>query len=87
MSRSKWKGSFFSKNVLKKKGDIKVWSRHSVISQDFLNKKVAIYNGRSFTFLFVKENHLGFKFGDFSLTRKITKKFNQKKQVKNKLKK
>jgi small subunit ribosomal protein S19 len=87
MSRSKWKGSFLKKNLFKKKSSIKIWSRSSTISVNFLNKKIYIYNGKIFIPLFVKEIHLGFKFGDFSFTRKFIKKTNNKKMLKKNLKK
>lgn len=87
MSRSKWKGSFLNKFILKSKNYIKIWSRSSTISKTFLNKKVSIYNGRTFIPLFIKENHLGFKFGEFAFTRKYIKKLNTKKSLKTKLKK
>jgi small subunit ribosomal protein S19 len=86
MSRSKWKGSFLNKDTLDKKKNIQIWSRSSVISKNFLNKRVAVYNGKSFIFLFIKDKHIGFKFGYFSFTRKFLKKINKKK-IKNKLKK
>jgi len=73
MSRSKWKGSFISPQLFSKKfknNSIKIWSRQSSIFSSFLNKSVDIYNGHTFKSLKIKTQHLGFKFGEYSYTRK-----------------
>lgn len=79
MSRSKWKGAFIPRFLLKK--DVKkvlkpitIWSRSSVISSSFLNKKVLVHNGKTFRPFYIKETHFGLKFGEFSFTRKLKKK-------------
>lgn len=81
MSRSRWKGFFVDKSLLKKTHGVKksIWSRSSSITEFFLNKKIQIYNGRVFKTLYVKKEHIGFKFGEFSFTRKYTKKLISKK--------
>jgi small subunit ribosomal protein S19 len=48
---------------------LRIWSRSGIISEAFLNKTVMIYNGKEFKKLFVKREHIGFKFGEFSPTR------------------
>lgn len=82
MSRSKWKEAVFCINLknLKKKGRVKIWSRGCVISTAFLNKKVSIHNGKDFRNITINENHLGYKFGDFSFTCKKRIKKNSKKK-------
>ena len=86
MSRAIWKGgfSFIDFNKLKKKSRLKIWSRDSIISKAFINKKVSIYNGKDFRALTVNETHVGYKFGEFAFTckkrqkniKKVTKKTN-----------
>jgi small subunit ribosomal protein S19 len=79
MSRSKWKGPFIQSCLLKKKvkrtiKPIVIWSRSSVILKSFVNKKVLVHNGKTFRTFYVKANQVGFKFGEFSFTRKLKKK-------------
>jgi hypothetical protein len=57
----------------------KVWSRRSAITSVLIGKTVLIHNGKEFKKLLVKREHLGFKFGEFSLTKKFTKKNGDKK--------
>jgi small subunit ribosomal protein S19 len=75
MSRSKWKGYYtpIKLNILKKKLPIKFWVKNLVISKKFLNKKVSVYNGRDFKYLYLTPEHVGFKLGQFIFTRKFTK--------------
>ena len=48
---------------------IKTWSRASMISPDFVGKTIAVHNGRQFIPVFVTENMVGHKLGEFSPTR------------------
>ena len=78
MSRSLKKGPFvdhkLSKKVDKlnkdgKKKIIKTWSRRSMISPDFIGHTFAVHNGNKFIPVFVSENMVGHKLGEFSPTR------------------
>ncbi|NNC85233.1 MAG: 30S ribosomal protein S19 [Bacteroidia bacterium] len=78
MARSLKKGPFIDfkleKKILemnesKKKKTIKTWSRRSMISPDFVGHTVAVHNGRQFIPVYVTENMVGHKFGEFSPTR------------------
>jgi len=52
-----------------KKSVIKTWSRSSTITPDFVGLTVAVHNGRQFIPVFVTENMVGHKLGEFSPTR------------------
>ena len=52
-----------------KKSVIKTWSRASTITPDFVGATVAVHNGNKFIPVFVTENMVGHKFGEFSPTR------------------
>jgi small subunit ribosomal protein S19 len=78
MSRSIKKGPFIDfkveKRVLEmneanKKSVIKTWSRRSVISPDFVGHTIAVHNGNKFIPVYVTENMVGHKLGEFSPTR------------------
>ena len=78
MSRSIKKGLFIDfkleKRVLEmnagqKKSVIKTWSRRSVISPDFVGHTIAVHNGNKFIPVYVTENMVGHKLGEFSPTR------------------
>jgi small subunit ribosomal protein S19 len=78
MARSVKKGPFIDAHLLKKvvqmneKGEkrvIKTWSRRSVVVPDFLGHTVAVHNGKQFIPVYVQENMIGHKFGEFSPTR------------------
>jgi small subunit ribosomal protein S19 len=78
MARSLKKGPFIDfkleKRVLdaqesKKKTVIKTWSRRSMISPDFVGLTVAVHNGNKFIPVYVTENMVGHKLGEFSPTR------------------
>jgi small subunit ribosomal protein S19 len=78
MSRSLKKGPYIfyklEKRVLetqeaKKKSVIKTWSRASVISPEFVGLTVAVHNGNKFIPVYVTENMVGHKLGEFSPTR------------------
>ncbi|MCE2846244.1 MAG: 30S ribosomal protein S19 [Sphingobacteriales bacterium] len=78
MSRSLKKGPFIDfkleKRVLemsdgKKKAAIKTWSRRSMISPDFVGNTFAVHNGNKFIPVYVTENMVGHKLGEFAPTR------------------
>jgi small subunit ribosomal protein S19 len=78
MSRSLKKGPFIDfkleKRVLdmndtNKKSVIKTWSRRSVISPDFVGHTIAVHNGNKFIPVYVTENMVGHKLGEFAPTR------------------
>ena len=82
MSRSLKKGPFVDEkllNVVKKmqaRGDrkpIKTWSRRSTITPDFVGVTMAVYNGKKFIPVYVTENMVGHKLGEFSPTRVFKK--------------
>ena len=52
-----------------KKGVIKTWSRRSTITPDFVGHTFAVHNGNKFIPVFVTENMVGHKLGEFSPTR------------------
>jgi small subunit ribosomal protein S19 len=78
MSRSLKKGPFIDfkleKRVLEmnesgKKAVIKTWSRRSVISPDLVGHTIAVHNGNKFIPVYVTENMVGHKLGEFAPTR------------------
>jgi len=74
--RSKWKGYYkyiylYSNN--------KIYKKSSVITLEFLNKRVLVYNGNKFISLLVKESMLGHRFGEFVLTKSLGSKIHVKK--------
>ena len=88
MSRSKWKGPFVDVSDLKLKKKLtakskKVWSRSSQIPSFLLGKTISVYNGKEFKPVLVTREKIGFKFGDFSITRKYGNKLKNSK-LKNK---
>jgi small subunit ribosomal protein S19 len=71
MSRSKWKGFFLDKKIINQKlNSPRIWSRRSVITSNFINKRVLIYNGKNFIPIHINNQKIGFKFGEFSFTRR-----------------
>lgn len=52
-----------------KKTVIKTWSRASMITPDFVGQTIAVHNGRQFVPVYVTENMVGHKLGEFSPTR------------------
>ena len=78
MARSVWKGPYFDITLFKKvkkskeensKSPIKTWSRRSTIIPDFVGVTLSVYNGKSFIPVFVTEDMVGHKLGEFALTR------------------
>ena len=53
----------------KKKSVIKTWSRASMIIPDMVGETIAVHNGKTFVPVFVTENMVGHKLGEFSPTR------------------
>lgn len=77
MSRSLKKGPFIDEKLLKKvaaakRGDkIKTWSRDSTISPEMVGITFLVHNGKTFVEVYVTENMVGHKLGEFALTRKF----------------
>ncbi len=78
MSRSLKKGPYIhyklEKKVLqnleqKRKSVIKTWSRASMISPDFVGQTIAVHNGNKFIPVYITENMVGHKLGEFAPTR------------------
>ncbi|MBN1116230.1 MAG: 30S ribosomal protein S19 [Bacteroidales bacterium] len=78
MSRSLKKGPFIDYKLEKrvvdmneggKKQVIKTWSRRSMISPDFVGHTIAVHNGNKFIPVYVTENMVGHKLGEFAPTR------------------
>ncbi len=78
MPRSLKKGPFVDEKLMKKamkmtesgeKKAIKTWSRRSTILPEFVGLTFAVHNGRKFIPVYVTENMVGHKLGEFSLTR------------------
>lgn len=80
MARSVRKGPFIDYHLLekvdkaKKSGDkkvIKTWSRRSLITPDFVGLTFAVHNGKKFIPVFISENMIGHKLGEFAITRQF----------------
>ena len=80
MPRSIRKGPFIDYHLLekvdkaKKAGDkkvIKTWSRRSLITPDFVGFTFAVHNGKKFIPVFISENMIGHKLGEFAITRQF----------------
>jgi len=79
MSRSLKKGPFVDPKLAKKiaalgnedRTIIKTWARACTISPDFVGKTIAVHNGKVHVPVFVTENMVGHKLGEFSPTRKF----------------
>ena len=78
MGRSIKKGPFVDGHLLKKiskmiesgsKKPVKTWSRRSMITPDFVGLTFAVHNGNKFIPVFVTENMVGHKLGEFAPTR------------------
>src|SRR4051812_26312456 len=78
MARSLKKGPFCDDHLLKKvtvakdtndKKVIKTWSRRSTVLPDFVGLTLAVHNGKKFVPVFVTENMVGHKLGEFAPTR------------------
>jgi small subunit ribosomal protein S19 len=80
MSRSNKKGPFVNGALLKrvtemntagKKSVLKTWSRSSTIFPDFVGHTIAVHNGKKFIPVYITENMVGHKLGEFSFTRQF----------------
>ena len=78
MARSIKKGPFCDEHLMEKvrvarenndRKVIKTWSRRSTIFPDFVGMTFAVHNGRKFIPVYVTENMVGHKLGEFALTR------------------
>ena len=78
MARSVKKGPFVDAHLLKKvdtaltnkdKRPIKTWSRRSTVVPEFIGLTIAVHNGKQHVPVYVNENMVGHKLGEFALTR------------------
>jgi small subunit ribosomal protein S19 len=78
MTRSLKKGPFIDQKLLKKiiemnktggKRVVKTWARRSTISPEMVGHTLAVHNGKQFIPVYVSENMVGHKVGEFALTR------------------
>jgi small subunit ribosomal protein S19 len=78
MARSIKKGPFVDDHLLKKvdtartsndKRPIKTWSRRSTVLPDFIGLTIAVHNGKQHIPVYVSENMVGHKLGEFAMTR------------------
>ena len=78
MARSVWKGPFVDGYLLKKAEAgrssgrnevIKTWSRRSTILPDFIGLTIAVHNGKQHVPVYVTDQMVGHKLGEFALTR------------------
>lgn len=80
MARSLKKGPYVAESLMKKvqemnksnkKTVIKTWSRRSTIFPDFVGHTIAVHNGKDFIPVYITEDMVGHKLGEFSQTRKF----------------
>ena len=78
MPRSTYKGPFVDYHLIKKvekarkedsKRPIKTWSRRSMIVPEMIGLTIAIHNGRQHVPVYISENMIGHKLGEFAITR------------------
>ncbi len=78
MPRSLRKGPFIDQHLMKKvvaavesnnKRPIKTWSRRSLITPDFVGLTIQVHNGRQHVPVFITEDMVGHKLGEFAMTR------------------
>ena len=78
MSRSLKKGPYVDQKLekrliamkdSKKKKVVKTWSRRSMVTPDFIGHTIAVHNGNKFISVFISENMVGHKLGEFEPTR------------------
>ena len=81
MSRSIKKGPYVEPSLAKKvaaqegggqKGIIRTWSRRSMVTPDMVGMNLHVHNGKLFMPVFVSENMVGHRLGEFAPTRKVT---------------
>lgn len=82
MPRSVKKGPYIAEHLVKKlqkmadsgqRQPIKTWSRRSTIAPDFVGYTIAVYDGHKHIPIFVTENMVGYKLGEFAPTRTFRK--------------
>ena len=80
MGRSLYKGPFVDDHLMKKVADlneknekkvVRTWSRRSTILPEFVGHTVAVHNGKKFIPVYITENMVGHKLGEFSPTRQF----------------
>ena len=90
MGRSAKKGPFVDDHLMRKvhvaqqtkdRKPIKTWSRRSTVTPDFIGLNFMVHNGRAFLPVFVTENMVGHKLGEFALTRIFRKHGGVKKET------
>ncbi len=78
MARSVKKGPFVDDHLMKKvlaakesgsKKPIKTWSRRSMVLPEMVGLTINVHNGRQFVPVYITENHIGYKLGEFAPTR------------------
>ena len=78
MARSVKKGPFVDDHLMNKITDlnkknekkvVKTWSRRSTITPEFIGHTIAVHNGNKFVPVYITENMVGHKLGEFALTR------------------
>jgi len=81
MSRSSRKGPYVDLKLLSKvekqktsgaRQPIKTWARACTVVPDFIGHTFAVHNGKSFAQVFITDNMVGHKLGEFAITRKFT---------------
>ncbi len=82
MTRSVKKGPFVDLNLMEKiekmnktndRSVVKTWSRRSTVIPEFVGHTFSVYNGKKFNNVFISENMVGHKLGEFSHTRTFKK--------------
>ena len=82
MPRSIKKGPYIEESLMRnfkkmvdsgQKQPLKTWSRRSTITPNFVSYTIAVYNGRKHHPVFITENMVGYKFGDFAPSRTFRK--------------
>ncbi len=91
MARSVKKGPFVDLHLMKKveavratsdKRPVKTWSRRSTVMPEFVGLTIAVHNGKTHVPVYISENMVGHKLGEFSLTRTFKGHAADKKAVK-----
>lgn len=82
MPRSIKKGAYVEESLMKKfermvnsgqRRPVQTWSRRSTVIPDFVGYTISVYNGRKHIPIFITENMVGYKLGDFAPTRTFKK--------------
>lgn len=91
MARSAKKGPYIEAKLLKRviemnetgaKKVIKTWSRASMVSPEMIGHTIAVHNGKTHVPVYVSENMVGHKLGEFSMTRRFPGHAGQERSVK-----